>query len=156
MKIVFLYLFLFCAKTSFSQNFNPHIKLTGSFKMVDSQYLIIPHLRVFKDNQGIKIHKKLVYGNEANPTADCIFILQKALGNTYVNVYWQTSYDLIPDSDYFLLTKFTTKSKLSDTLNLNTYYPFEAGSYRLLMTLNYYIKNVKRQVNSEWINFQVP
>jgi|GEM_PF-3293675 len=156
MKIFILYLLLFFTKISFGQNHNPNIKLTGVLKIVDSQYLIIPQLKVLKDTQNIKIHKKLSYDNEANPTVDCIFFLQKVVGQNYINMYMQAFRSLIPDNDYFTFTKYTTKSSLNDTINLNEYFPFEPGKYRIMLVLNYYIKSAKSQVDSEWINFQVP
>jgi hypothetical protein len=155
MKMLFLFPFLFLSFLCQCQNLNDNIKLTIKVKRADSKYLLIPQLQVFSDSQDINIHKKLYYGNEVDMIADCNFFLQKEIGQYLINMYVQAFRNPIPDSNYFILRKFTVNSILRDTINLNEYFPFDAGDYRALLVLSYYIRGIKYQVYSPWVEFKV-
>jgi hypothetical protein len=155
MRVLLCFLFLIFADFASAQNWNKNLQLSVKVKIVDSEYLIIPHLKLLRDTQNVQIHKKLTYDNETNPTADCNFFLQKLIGKSYVNMYMSAYKQPIPNNDNFVLKRFKVFDTLKDTINLKEYIPLEKGKYRILITLNYYLDGIKYQINSDWFDFKV-
>ena len=122
---------------------------------IDSEYLMIPRLKPISNNKNIQIHKKLVYGNETNPLADCKFYIQKLVGKFYVNQYVEAFRQLIPNDDYDKFKTIKNDVNLTDSINLSMYLPLEPGEYRIAIEFKYYINGNQREVTSEWFDFMV-
>ena len=146
---------MFSANFATAQNWNRNLKLSVSVKIIDSEYLMIPHLILLSDSQNIKINQPLTYDNEKNTTADCNIFLQKVIGKSYVNMYVAAFRQPLLLENSAVLKRFKASDSIKDTINLKEYIPLENGEYRVLITLNYYLKGIKYQINSEWYNFNV-
>src|SRR5258706_9726300 len=88
------FIIFFCSECQFLQaqfpqvQFeNKNIALSVEVKCVDSQYVMMPKLKILDQNTQIQIHKRLYYNNESDPTGDCMFYLQKLVGKHYMNIY---------------------------------------------------------------------
>ena len=134
---------------------NKNIALSVEVKCVDSQYVMIPQLKILDQSTQIQIHKKLYYDNESDPVADCMFYLQKLVGKHYVNMYVVAIRDPMPDDDFFKFRNFTKNDSLNDTINLQDYIPLEIGEYKLSINFNYYSHDKNLELDSDWIEFDV-
>jgi hypothetical protein len=155
MRLLLCFLFFIFADLASAQNWNKNLQLLVKVKEINSEYLIIPQLKLLYDSQNVQIHKKLTYDNEIDRTADCNFFLQKIIGRSYVNMYMSAYKQPITNDDNFVLKKFKVFDTLKDTINLKEYIPLEKGEYRIFITLNYYLEGIKYQINSDWFNFKV-
>jgi hypothetical protein len=99
---------------------------------------MIPKLKILDDTTQIQIHKRLYYGNEYDQSADCMFYMRKLVGKNYINMYIEAIRDRLPDDLYFAFRNFTKNDSLNDTINLQYYFPLEAGEYRLNIKFDYY------------------
>ena len=61
-----------------SNLYNPiYLKLTADVKTIDSQYILIPQLKVLEQGKTIQIHKSLYPGIETSPLADIKITVEK-------------------------------------------------------------------------------
>jgi hypothetical protein len=135
----------FCLVCQFlqAQFGNKNIALSVEVKYVDSQYVMIPKLKILDDTTQIQIHKRLYYGSEYDQSADCMFYLRKLVGKNYINMYIEAIRERMLDDLDFTFRNFTKNDSLNDTINLQYYFPLEAGEYRLNIQFNYYSQGEK-------------
>jgi hypothetical protein len=153
-KILFLLFFILLINECLSQPFpvNRNLNFTLDVIEVGSRHLIIPHLKVLKDTQDIKIQRGLTFGNEFDLNVSCQFYLQKIIKKKLVNMYLNKLY--FPDEDN-KFEKFTTKNSLSDTMCIEDYIPLEPGQYVISLELNYYLNGAKAAITSNEASFFV-
>lgn len=152
--IILISLIVLCEFAN-SQILNKNMELTVEVKCIDSEYIMIPQLKIFSKGISINLHKKLLFDNEINPIADCVFILQKRLKKSFINIYRSSLKHPMPDNGYFKFRNYKYGDALSDSINLKYYVPLEVGNYNIMIKLNYYIKGVKKTVYSNLYEFQV-
>ena len=147
----------FCLECLFlqAQFQNKNIALGVQVKCVDSQYVMIPKLKILDNTTQIQIHKRLSYGDESDNNADCIFYLQKLIGKRYVNMYVLAFKDFVTNDDFLILKDFTKNDSLNDTINLQYYIPLEIGEYILSVRLKYYSHGEECTLYSDRIEFNV-
>ncbi len=152
--LTFIILFNVYAKFTYAQFGVKNIVLSVEVKCIDSQYVFIPHLRIL-DNEIIRIHKRLYYGNEATITADCKFYLQKLVGKHYQNIYVFALSHPLPDKNFYEFNNFTKRNSLKDTVNLQEFIGLDINEYRLSIEFSYYSKGLLRKINADWVTFNV-
>jgi hypothetical protein len=139
---------------SYSQAFHENMLLTVEVKCIDSQYLMIPHLKILDDTK-IRIHENLIYGNEGESLADCKFILERLEGSYYENIYISSLREFFYDYDRFDFKNFSRVDFLSDTINLQDYIPLRIGEYKLYIAFDYYLNGEKNTLISDAVYFKV-
>ena len=134
---------------------NDKVKFSLDVKIIDSDYLFIPKLEVIKRGAKIFLADGLYYSESNDPMADCKLYLQKLVnGKMYINLTTGTLrhplyYDSMRVNEYSYVKSF------SDTVNLGNYYPFESGQYRLMVELQYIENKIKKNITSNWADFEV-
>jgi hypothetical protein len=163
-KIFFLrYVMIICfiiliSKISFCQN-DPRpkfIKCKTELLQNDSDIILIPNLENLSPVKKIKIYKKLTIddGNN-NSSATCRIFLQKYVRGFLINIYVDVLKYRKYENDETKLINFGKNDKLNYEINLKDYYPFEIGTYRVKIVIDYFYKNNKLEVESEWNEFSV-
>ncbi len=162
-KIIVLRLILFCFiilifKTSFCQNdIRPKfIKCKTELLQNDSDIILIPNLENLSKVKKIKIYKKLTFddGNN-NSSTTCRFFLQKYVRGFLIFIYTDVIKLRKYEDDESKLIVFGRNDKLNYEINLKNYYPFEIGTYRVKIIIDYFYKNKKLEVESDWEEFDV-
>lgn len=152
-KVTFLFWLLIPVMCN-AQVSDNEVELTACVKEIDSQYILIPQFKVSPKLLGVKIHKRLSFGNE-NSDSDCKFYIQKLIGSFYINLYRINFSQPLINDDFELTKEFTSNNSLSDSIDLDTYIPLEPGEYRIYIELAYYIKDEKKSVISDFTEFLV-
>ncbi len=157
MKLLILLFSIFITITLKGQ-FLPekNLHLTVSISIIDSNYRIKPKLSVLSDTFKIQIHKKILFGNEDETDADCIFYLQKIIQGHQVNMYNLAYRDDFSFLDRSLI-EYGFNDSLKDSVLLNSYLPpLETGTYRTFVVFRYYLNGIKKEITSDDSYFEVP
>ena len=132
-----------------------NLELSVEVRCIDSEYLMIPQLRILAKDKVIQLYKVLHYDNEANSVADCRFYLQKRYHRSYLNLYVSHFSNLLPGEDDFKFRDFKMGDSLNDSVNLKTFCPLDIGEYRIAIEMDYYESGEKHTVYSNYTPFQV-
>jgi len=154
MKMFYFLLFFLANSTISAQNFNDNIKLTIELQETDSQFYLVPHLKVFKDTQQIQI-KKLIYFGFGDCFDEGTFTLEKLIGNVYVNLSIFSLPQEFENQDLYIYINFTSKDSINYHVNLGHYIPLEPGKYRTLFKIPYLLNGLQVKVYSEYLFFEI-
>ena len=154
MKYTLLLVILFISQNTIGQNKDQGVELMVEVKELDSQYVLIPKLKVISQNDSIEIPGRLSYTNEVEGNADCNIYMLKKMGDVYVHIYLPRFAQPIINDDLKFRT-FKSTSQLSDTIDLNSYVPLEPGRYVTYVKLRYYRGNNEFSVISNFCDFSV-
>jgi hypothetical protein len=152
---------VFC-KVGFSQNsdsiiYSPFsdstIKLSVIVKVIDSEYIAIPQIKIIDNGTIIKLKKERFYDQDPSPIAEGLIYLQKQIHKVYVNFSLDAFRHPLYNSEE--MEVFGPGSTLKDTINLKYFYPFENGNYRLMISLSYFKNGESHRAYSDWCEFEV-
>jgi len=133
---------------------NNDLQLTIEVKNVDSQFILVPSLKVIRKDRVIQIYKRLYFGNEQDPF-DYIIYLKKKINGLYVNLYREMGVRTrVLDDDWYELRNFTYGDTINvekkNTANLDYFCPLEVnGEYEVTVRFYYYVKGKRYSIDSE-------
>lgn len=134
------------------------VELKANVFFKDSICYLIPLLIINDTNEVIKIQKKNYYtiGYNCNSVlGNCRFYLRKIIEGHGIGLTTDIFITELYSNDYSEYKNYGYLDCLKDTLNLNNYFPFESGTYQILLQMDYYYKDVKHEVESDWFQFEV-
>lgn len=150
----------FSIKCQPANSLNNDLKLTIEVGIRDSQYILIPRLKVLKKGAVIQIHKRLYFGNE-NDNHDYTIYLQKRIKGVYVNLWMELGVRTrVRDDDWYEFRNFAYGDSINvaekNIANLDFFCPLEVnGEYQAVVRLYYYIKGKRYSIYSEPYDFKV-
>lgn len=162
MKILVISLFVLMFKTSKSQDIDTNIDTSGLVKCygsvieIDSNYLLIPFLKVLDQKKKIKINRINVFSAyRGGEVSNGNLFLQKKVMSAIVNI--TPTYFISPmwGEDTNEMIEYGYGDYINDTINLGQKYPMDLGKYFISFVLEYFYEGRQYWAYSEWIEFDV-
>ena len=158
-RIILLYVGSLFSANLYSQNLKKmtdFLDCRANILYEDSDIILIPELKQKNNNYNVKLFKSPIFddGNNKNQ-ANYRFFLQKEIRGFFVNVFVDGLKQLSFNNEAYILVDFNKKKLSNYKVNLKYYYPFEIGSYRIKVQIDYFFKNKKLEVESDWTEFKV-
>lgn len=134
------------------------IDFTAEMVIKDSQYFIVPKLKLKTIGQKIQIPKQRVYvdGVAMQGFSNAkIFLLKKISRTfTYITLNRMHDYRSLEEADKNI--DYKKGDVLYDTINLQHLYPIDIGEYCLILELTYLCKGEKITIQSRELFFSIP
>lgn len=156
MKLISIYIGVLFAFVQ-SQSIDLSIKLTNKNIHLSSELNFCILIKYINVNDSLQVPNNLLFGYKDDDSADVYCIVQRQSENsTYVEIKPYADY-----SHYLLNTRkiihLKNGNSIIKNINLNLYYPFSKGIYRVKFFYkpSIFNKKEKADISSNWVNFKI-